>query len=75
MAKNTKEKILNIAIEMWLENPFSVNAYSIAKKAGFTRANIVYHLGKDIKKAITEYAIITENKAVIAQLTVLKYIS
>ena len=68
MAKGTKENILNIGVEMWLENPMSVNAHAIARKMGMTHGAILYHFPESVRDSVAAYAVQTDNSKIIVQL-------
>jgi len=66
--EQTKKKILEMGLKMWLENPNSVNSHAISKRIGMTHASIIYHYPYGVRNAVAEYALEVENVKVIAQL-------
>jgi len=68
MAKNTKKNILQTGVEMWLENPMSVNAHAIARRMGMTHGAILYHFPISVRDAVADHAVENGNCAIICQL-------
>ena len=67
-SQTTKEKMLITGVEMWLENPMSVNAHAIAKRMKMTHAAVLYYFPDSARDAVAEYAISTGNSKIICQL-------
>ena len=67
MAKDTKSKILDKGVEMWLEDPSSVNAHAIARKIEMTHGAILYHF-PNVRDAVAEHAVKIGNEKIICQL-------
>ena len=70
MAKGTRKNILKTGVEMWLEDPMSVNAHAIARRMKMTHGAILYHFPDSVRDAIAEHAVETDSKAIICQLIV-----
>lgn len=68
MAKNTKERILEAGIKIWLRNPLSVNAYAIAREMQIVHGTVLYHFPEGVRDAVAEYAVKTNNNKIIIQL-------
>ena len=75
MAKNTKRKILNVGIMMWLEDPMTVNAHAIAKRMGMTHGAVLYHFPEGVKDSVALHAVKTGNSKIICQLIVADHIA
>lgn len=70
MAKDTKEKILNEGIKMWLENYMSVNANAIARRLGVTHGTVLYHFPLGVREAVAAHAVKIGNSKIIRHLIV-----
>lgn len=70
---NTRERILNTGLKMWLKDPQSVSANGIANKIGMTHATVLYHFPEGVKDAIAEYAVMKKDARIIPQLIVLDH--
>lgn len=73
MAKDTKDKILNAGIDMWLENPLSVTANGIASKIGLTHGTVLYNFPNGVRNAVAEHAVKIGNSRIIVQLIALNH--
>lgn len=66
----TKQKILEVGLRLWKEDPTKVSTRNIAKELGMTGGAIGYHFPGILKEAIAAYAINIEDIQVIADLIV-----
>lgn len=64
----TKLLILKTGLQMWKENPTSVNAYSISKRIKMTHGSIMYHFPYGVRDAVANYALEVKDPIVIGQL-------
>lgn len=66
--QETRAKILETGLQMWLKNPDSVTANAIAKNLEITHGAVLYHFPNGVKNAVASHALKVGNAEIIAQL-------
>lgn len=73
--KTTKDKILEVGLDLWSFDPGSVSARRIGKRLGLTHAAVLYHFGSSgaLKDALAAHAVALKDAVIVPMLIAAKH--